>query len=96
MWDHWECGHHYSRPMSSWTTLTAALGLQIDAANKTLRLSPAFRDVTLPLCVPGFLGTVEVRNGAVAIDPLAGSLDGWSVLTAPACPGTSYEDGQRR
>ena len=28
LWDHWECGHHYSRPMSSWTTLTAALGLR--------------------------------------------------------------------
>ena len=24
-WDHWECGHHYTRPMSSWTTLHAAL-----------------------------------------------------------------------
>ena len=53
-------------------------------------------NMTLPLCVPGFLGTVEVRNGEVKIHPLEGSLDGWTVRTAPACPGTSYEDGQRR
>ena len=81
LWDHWECGHHYTRPLSSWSTLNAALGLQIDAANRTLRLYPAAKNVTLPLCFPGVLGTVEVENGTVQIRVLAGSLDGWTVLT---------------
>ena len=84
LWDHWECGHHYTRPMSSWTTLNAALGLQIDAARRVLRLNPVAKDLTLPLCFPGVLGTVEVRNGAVQIHVLAGSLDGWTVLTGEA------------
>ena len=81
LWDHWECGHHYSRPMSSWTTLNAALGLRVDAAKRTVRLRPVADDITLPLCFPGVLGTVEVRNGKIDIRLAEGSLDGWSVLT---------------
>ena len=81
LWDHWECGHHYTRPLSSWSTLNAALGLQIDAANRVLRLRPIMENVTLPLCIPGVLGTVEVKNGTVQIRLVEGSLDGWTVLT---------------
>lgn len=80
LWDHWECGHHYSRPMSGWTTLNAALGLSIDAARRTLRLEPVFENVTLPLCFPGVLGTVEVKNGEASIRLAEGSLTGWTVL----------------
>lgn len=81
LWDHWECGHHYTRPMSSWTTLNAALGLQIDSAKRIIRLSPVADNVTLPLCLPGVLGTAEVRNGCVHVRVCEGSLDGWTVLT---------------
>ena len=81
LWDHWECGHHYTRPMSSWTTLTAALGLRVDAAKRILRLKPVMQNVTLPLCIPGVLGTVEVTNGKVSVLVAEGSLDGWTVLT---------------
>ena len=81
LWDHWECGHHYTRPMSGWTTLNAALGMRIDAARHILRLSPISENITLPLCIPGVLGTVEVNNGAVNIRLTEGSLDGWTVLT---------------
>ncbi len=87
LWDHWECGHHYTRPMSSWTTLNAALGLQVDRARRILRLKPVAETVTLPLCFPGVLGTVEVKNGKVQIRLTEGSLDGWTVLTGetPKC-----------
>ncbi len=81
LWDHWECGHHYTRPMSSWTTLTAALGLAIDSARRIIRLNPIADNITLPLCLPGFLGTAEVRNGLVNILVSEGSLDGWTVVT---------------
>ena len=81
LWDHWECGHHYTRPMSSWTTLTAALGLEVDAARRILRLNPAADNITLPLCLPCALGTAEVRNGNVSVRVAEGSLDGWTVLT---------------
>ena len=79
LWDHWECGHHYTRPMSSWTTLTAALGLKVDFAKKTLCLRPVSDNIILPLCLPGILGTVNVRNGSVSIDIKEGSLEGWTV-----------------
>ena len=81
LWDHWECGHHYTRPMSSWTTLNAALGLRVDAAKRILRLDPIAEDITLPLCFPGVLGTVKVRNGKAEIHVAEGTLDGWTVLT---------------
>ena len=80
LWDHWECGHHYTRPMSSWTTLNAALGLEIDSARRIIRLAPVAENITLPLCFPGFSGTAEVKNGSVSIRTVTGSLDGWTVL----------------
>ena len=84
LWDHWECGHHYTRPMSSWTTLTAALGLSVDAARRVLRVRPVKRNITLPLCLPGVLGTVQAENGTVQLRILEGSLDGWTVLVEKA------------
>ena len=84
LWDHWECGHHYSRPLSSWTTLNAALGLQVDSALRILRLAPVAENVRLPLCIPGVLGTVEVKNGETSVRVIEGSLDGWTVRIAEA------------
>ena len=84
LWDHWECGHHYTRPLSSWTTLNAALGLQVDSARQIIRIAPVADTITLPLCLPDILGTVQVENGAVSIRLAEGSLDGWTVLTGQA------------
>ena len=81
LWDHWECGHHYTRPMSSWTTLNAALGLEIDFARRIIRLKPAADNITLPLCFPGFLGTAVIENGSVSIRTIEGNTDGWTILT---------------
>ena len=80
LWNHWECGHHYTRPLSSWSTLIAALGLKIDSAQRTIWLNPVADTVTLPLCLPGVLGTVAVKDGAVSIDLTEGSLDGWNII----------------
>ncbi len=84
LWDHWECGHHYTRPMSSWTTLNAALGLEIDFARRIIRLKPAADNITLPLCFPGFLGTAVIENGSVSIRAIEGNTDGWTILTGEA------------
>ena len=81
LWNHWECGHHYSRPMSSWTTLTTALGLQTNSRQKVIYLKPVAKNITLPLCLPGVLGTVKVENGAVSVSIAEGSLDGWKIQT---------------
>ena len=79
-WDHWECGHHYSRPLSSWTTLNAALGLRVDVAEKTIRLSPISDNIRLPLCVNHILATVTVQNGEASIHCVEGDLTGWNVI----------------
>lgn len=78
-WDHWECGHHYSRPMSSWTTLNAALGLQVDVAEKTIRLDPISDNIRLPLCFDHILATVTVENGKGSIQCIEGDLTDWNV-----------------
>ena len=84
LWDHWECGHHYTRPLSSWTTLNAALGLRVDAARRIIRLAPVEKNVTLPLCLPGLLGTVEVRDNVVTVRVTEGDPDDWTILTGDA------------
>lgn len=82
LWNHWECGHHYTRPLSSWTTLNAALGLRVDSAKKTIQLCPIAENITLPLCLPGILATVAVKNGSVSVRCIEGSLEGWTVMTS--------------
>ena len=78
LWDHWECGHHYTRPMSGWTTLNAALGLRVDAAKRIIRLSPCADNIRLPLCLPGVLATVEFSDGKVSF--VSGEPEGWTIL----------------
>ena len=78
-WDHWECGHHYTRPMSSWSTLLAASGLKIDHENKTLRLKPMCKNMTFPLVIPGILAKVTVADGQLRIETIQGDLNDWEV-----------------
>ena len=80
-WDHWECGHHYTRPMSSFTTLNSALGLSVDAEAKRITIKPVAENITLPLCTCDVLGTVTVKDGNVSIALTEGSLDGWKIIT---------------
>ncbi len=79
-WDHWECGHHYTRPMSSWSTLNASLGLYVNAEEKTIRLKPISKNITLPLCLCDILATVTFKDGKCSINCIKGSLDGWNVV----------------
>lgn len=39
-WDEPECGHHYARAMSSWSTLVAFSGFHYNGAQKSLSLMP--------------------------------------------------------
>lgn len=80
-WDHWECGHHYTRPMSSWTTLIAASGMKIDYANKKLTFSPFDKNFTFPLVIPGVLARVSFTNGEMDIECISGDLDGWEITS---------------
>ena len=79
-WDHWECGHHYTRPMSSWSTLLAASGLKIDGENKKLSFSPICKNVTLPLVIPGVLAKVTFTDGKPAVECIQGDLGDWEII----------------
>ena len=39
-WDEPECGHHYARAMSAWSSVVAWSGFHYHAADKALTLSP--------------------------------------------------------
>ena len=78
-WDHWECGHHYTRPMSSWSTLIAVSGMKVDYENKKLTFKPIDKNIRVPLVLPGVLATVRFTDGEYAIDYISGDLDGWNI-----------------
>ena len=79
-WDHWECGHHYTRPMSSWSTLIAASGLKIDYENKKMSFNPIFKNITFPLILPDILAKVTFADGKLIIENIQGDLSGWEVI----------------
>ncbi len=79
VWDHWECGHHYTRPMSSWSTLNAMLGLVVDHKKRTLSFSPLRDDLTLPLCFPGTIGSIRFTEQEAEISLLEGDLSDWHI-----------------
>lgn len=80
-WDHWECGHHYTRPMSSWSTLLAASGLKIDYENKKLSFNPICKNITFPLIIPDVLAKVTFDDGKLSIETIQGNLSDWEVIT---------------
>ncbi|MBQ2964825.1 MAG: hypothetical protein IJE14_09200 [Clostridia bacterium] len=80
-WDHWECGHHYTRPMSSWSTLIAATGLKIDSENKKLSFRPICKNITLPLILPDVLAKVTFTDGSFGLECIRGSLSDWEIIT---------------
>ncbi len=78
-WDHWECGHHYTRPMSSWTTLHAVSGISVDFENKKLTFNPIDKNISFPLCLPDILAKVTFTDGKYDITCISGDLSGWDV-----------------
>ena len=78
-WDHWECGHHYTRPMSSWSTLIAASGMKLDYENKRLTFRPARENITVPLILPDLLAKISFSGKEYAVECISGKLDGWEI-----------------
>ena len=79
-WDHEESGPRYTRPLSSWTTLLSACGLEVDADNRVLRMTPYKDGITVPFCTCDHLGTVQFNGDECMISLTEGSLEGWEVL----------------
>ena len=43
-WDEYECGHHYSGTMSSWSLLPALSGYTCNLPKKTMRFAPVINE----------------------------------------------------
>ena len=78
-WDHWECGHHYTRPMSSWSTLIAASGMAVDYENRSLTFRPTDKNITFPLVLPDVLAKVSFVDGELNIESIKGDLGKWEI-----------------
>ena len=75
-WSHVECGGHYSRAMSSWTTLLAATGFKPDVPGQTLTLMPtAPGDFHAPWVTASGFGTIRQVGDELSIDCAQGELD---------------------
>ena len=79
LWNHWECGFRYTRPLSSWTTMTAAAGLAVDAENRTIRLAPCCEPLTVPVVTCFCSALAEFAEGQCTLTVYEGSLDGWKI-----------------
>ncbi len=73
-WNHVECGDHYFRAMSSWTTLLALTGLRLDVPNHQLTVGPKIDDLVAPWFTPTGYGVMAKQRNHIEIDCRSGSL----------------------
>jgi uncharacterized protein (DUF608 family) len=74
-WNHVECGEHYSRPPSSWTTMIAATGFKPDIPVQTLAVLPmAPGDFHAPWVTASGFGMIRRKGEAVSIACVSGKL----------------------
>lgn len=67
-----ECGHHYARSMASWASIIALSGFNYSGINKTMTITSRLGTY---FWSNGYAwGSCEVKNNAVKIDVLKGSL----------------------
>jgi hypothetical protein len=74
-WNHVECGSHYTRAMSSWSTLLAATGFKPDLPAQTLAILPGVPgDFHAPWVTASGFGRLTRRSHVLGIDCIAGAL----------------------
>jgi uncharacterized protein (DUF608 family) len=74
-WNHVECGSHYTRAMSSWSTLLAATGFKPDWPAQTLALTPGIPgDFHAPWVTASGFGRLARKGKIISIDCIGGAL----------------------
>ena len=75
-WNHVECGGHYTRAMSSWSTMLAASGFKPDVPNQALAILPgAHGDFHAPWVTASGFGTIARKAQSLSIHCAYGALD---------------------
>ncbi|MBN2022178.1 MAG: hypothetical protein JW809_05245 [Pirellulales bacterium] len=70
----YECGHWYARAMSAYGLLQGMTGVRYDAVTKTLYANAQNGDFRAFLSTATGFGTVELKNGKVALDVKSGTI----------------------
>ena len=73
-WNHVECGDHYFRAMSSWTTLLALTGFHLDAPKQSLAIGPKIVGITAPWFSPTGYGVLNSKGDAIEMSCRKGGL----------------------
>ena len=75
-WNHVECGGHYSRAMSSWSTMLAAAGFKPDLPNRSLTLTPAAPgNFRIPWVTASAFGTLSRAGQTLSLSCNQGQLE---------------------
>ncbi len=94
-WDEPECGHHYARAMSSWSTLLAISGFRYDGGMQavSIKAAPGFRCFWSTATA---WGTFRVTAGGarLRVDHGTLALRGASVNGKKSTPNTTVSEGQ--
>lgn len=73
--DEYECGHWYSRAMSSYALIEALTGVRYDAIDKTLYVDSKIGDFTSFLSTNTGFGNVIYKNGKASVQVAYGTID---------------------
>ena len=73
-WNHVECGDHYFRAMSSWTTLLALTGFHLDAANQIVAFGPKVDGLVAPWFATTGYGVVTGKGRTIEVNCRSGEL----------------------
>jgi uncharacterized protein (DUF608 family) len=84
-WNHVECGGHYSRAMSSWTTMLAATGFKPDLPHASLEISPkAPGDFHAPWVTARAYGIIRRSGRTLSLTCASGTLQIKRIKTGAA------------
>ena len=73
-WNHVECGDHYFRAMSSWTTLLALTGFRLDVPTGVVSFGPKIEGITAPWFAPTGYGVVVSKKRDLEVSCRNGNL----------------------
>jgi hypothetical protein len=73
-WNHVECGDHYFRAMSSWTTMLALTGFRVDAPHGKISFDPKVEGLAAPWFASTGYGLMQSKRDGVEFDCRSGTL----------------------
>jgi len=73
-WNHVECGDHYFRAMSSWTTMLALTGFRVDIPGGKVSFDPKIDGLAAPWFASTGYGLIQSKKNSIELDCRNGTL----------------------